>query len=219
MSINPEHINQLAAIIREVDRGLFAHELAEAIMSHPGWLWQPPAALAQPEGEGPSERIVSIAKAVQEHAFGWEPDARLIGNVCAEDVADLCGAILAHQPCPTAPPVPEAGEVREVVADLNEIAGILCGMEKPLWAARLAAAATLLLQLSAPAQAVVPVAVEALTRLYWWSGMSGSYGYSADVVLGVRDWINGGMTGGLPPLPAWVADRCPPLTQAGDAQS
>jgi hypothetical protein len=72
------------------------------------WL-VPPAALAPPAGEGPSERIISIAKAVQEHAFGWEPDARLIGNVCAEDVADLCGAILAHQPCPIAPPAPEVG--------------------------------------------------------------------------------------------------------------
>jgi hypothetical protein len=58
------------------------------------------AALAQPEAEGPSERIISIAKAVQEHAFSWEPDARLIGNVCAEDVADLCGAILATPPAP-----------------------------------------------------------------------------------------------------------------------
>jgi hypothetical protein len=84
---------------------------------------------------------------------------------------------------------------------------------------RLTRAATLLQQQAAPAPVVVPVAVEALTRLYWWGGMSGSYGYSADVVLGVRDWINGGMTGGLPPLPAWAADRCPPLTQAGDVQS
>jgi len=52
-----------------------------------------------------SERIISIAKAVQECAFTHEPDARLIGNVCAEDVADLCTAALAT------PPVPQAGEV------------------------------------------------------------------------------------------------------------
>jgi hypothetical protein len=53
MSTNPDHINQLAAIIREVDglHQLGAADLAEAILSHPGWLWQPPAALAQPEGE------------------------------------------------------------------------------------------------------------------------------------------------------------------------
>lgn len=59
-------------------------------------------------------------------------------------------------------------------------------------------------------------AVEALARLYWWGGGTSSYGYSADVVLGVRDWIDGGMAGDLPPLPAWVADRCPPLPQAGE---
>jgi hypothetical protein len=69
------------------------------------------ALAAEPAGEGPSERIISIAKAVQEHAFGWEPDARLIGNVCAEDVADLCGAILAHRSRPATPPAPEVGEV------------------------------------------------------------------------------------------------------------
>jgi hypothetical protein len=57
------------------------------------------------EGEGPSERIISIAKAVQECAFTHEPDARLIGNVCAEDIADLCAAALAT------PPAPEPGEV------------------------------------------------------------------------------------------------------------
>jgi hypothetical protein len=72
-----------------------------------------------------------------------------------------------------------------------------------------------------PAPAPVPVAVEALTRLYWWGGMSGAYGYSADVVLGVRDWIDSGMVGGLPPLSAWVADHCPPLPapQAGEVEA
>jgi hypothetical protein len=56
---------------------------------------------------GPSERIVSIAKAVQECAFAHEPDARLIGNVCAEDVADLCNAVLARWGRPAAPPAPQ----------------------------------------------------------------------------------------------------------------
>jgi hypothetical protein len=70
------------------------------------WL-VPPAALAQPEGEGPSDRIVSIAKAVQECAFAHESDARLIGNVCAEDVADLCDAALACWGRPPAPAAPE----------------------------------------------------------------------------------------------------------------
>lgn len=55
------------------------------------------AALAQPEPEGVTdERITSIAKAVQECALAWEPNARLLGNVCAEDIADLCSAVLAR---------------------------------------------------------------------------------------------------------------------------
>lgn len=62
--------------------------------------------LAQPEPEGPSERIASIATAIQECAFGWEPTARLIGNVCAEDVADLCTAVLARWGRPALRPVP-----------------------------------------------------------------------------------------------------------------
>jgi hypothetical protein len=113
MSTNPDHINQLAAIIREVDDTRMiasAAERAEAILSHPGWPWQPPAALVQPEGEGPSERIISIAKAVQESAWGWEPDGRLIGNVCAKDVADLCSAVLARWGHPATSPAPEVIE-------------------------------------------------------------------------------------------------------------
>jgi hypothetical protein len=94
-----------------------------------------------------------------------------------------------------------------------------CQKEMDERLARWSRPATLLQQLSAPVPVVVPVAVEALTRLYWWGGMSGSYGYSADVVLGVRDWIYGGMVGSLPPLPAWVADRCPPLLQGGEVEA
>jgi hypothetical protein len=54
MSTNPGHINQLAAIIREVDgsHAKGAADLAEAILSHPGSMWQPPATLAQPELAG-----------------------------------------------------------------------------------------------------------------------------------------------------------------------
>ena len=42
------------------------------------------------------------------------------------------------------------GEVEELVADLNEIAGILCGMEKHRWAVKLTRAAALLQQQAAP---------------------------------------------------------------------
>jgi hypothetical protein len=54
---------------------------------------------------------------------------------------------------------------------------------------------------------VTQVAVEALQRLRRWGGLTGSTGYSADVVLGVVDWIDGGMTGPLPPMPYYIAAR------------
>jgi hypothetical protein len=79
-----------------------------ALMECREHLSQTRTALAQPEPEGPTERIASIATAVRECAFGWEPTARLIGNVCAEDVADLCGAILTRYARPTTEPVPVA---------------------------------------------------------------------------------------------------------------
>jgi hypothetical protein len=68
---------------------------------------------AESEGKGPSERIASIAKAVQECAFAHESDARLIGNVCAEDVADLCNAVLARWTRPATPPAPEPARPSE----------------------------------------------------------------------------------------------------------
>ena len=66
----------------------------------------PPAPEVGDVGEGLSGRIASIAKAVQECAFTHEPEARLIGNVCAEDVADLCAAVLARWGRPAALPAP-----------------------------------------------------------------------------------------------------------------
>jgi hypothetical protein len=104
------------------------------------------------------ERIISIAKAVQEHAFSWEADARLIGNFCAEDVADLCGAILARWGRPT-PPVPEPGDVGELIAWLHDHALNCRELGRNDWAAQVTSAADLLQQLSAPAPTVVPVAV------------------------------------------------------------
>lgn len=44
-------------------------------------------------------------------------------------------------------------------------------------------------------------AVEALKRLRQWGRLCG-YSYNSDVVLGVVDWIDGGMVGELPPLPS-----------------
>ena len=147
---------------------------------------------------------------------------------------------------PTTPPAPEVGElgelgeVAELVAALKEpgdqfpeyrtiaseqadrIAALL-QQQQHLPGLAGAEPDRMMEQQAAPAPAVVPVAVpvavEALTRLYWWGGMSASYGFSADVVLGVRDWINGGMAGDLPPLPAWIADRCPSLLPAGEVEA
>ena len=127
------------------------------------------AALAEPVGEGPSERIVSIAKAVQECAFAHESDARLIGNVCAEDVADLCDAVIdrrARPVTPAAPEVasqpcklPEPGEAGELVGRLGWIAAQLGDIGWSDDSASVARAATLLQQRATPAPVVVPVAV------------------------------------------------------------
>jgi hypothetical protein len=89
MSINPEHIIQLAAIIREVDRRLFAHELAEAILSHPASLWQPPDNLAQPEEQGPSEQEIDAFI----HQW-WEDFGR--GYLPNSSDKALVAAALAH---------------------------------------------------------------------------------------------------------------------------
>ena len=87
---------------------------------------------AEPAREGPSERIISIAKAVQEHAFGWEPDARLIGNVCVEDVADLCSAVLARWGRPAAPPAPEDLATDQMMAaNLSALLIRECGLYSP----------------------------------------------------------------------------------------
>jgi hypothetical protein len=116
----------------------------------------------------------------------------------------------------------QAGEVGELVEWLTMLRDHSKGVASN-YDDKLEGLATLLQRQEAELAALrgVPVAVEALTRLYWWGGMSGAYGYDADVVLGVRDWIDSGMVGGLPPLSAWVADHCPPLPapQAGEVEA
>jgi hypothetical protein len=117
-----ELIENVRYLIDCVDRDCFDPVCLMECREH---LFQTRTALAQSEPEGPTERIASIATAIQECAFGWEPTARLIGNVCAEDVADLCGAILARYAL--AQPEPEvAGLSDEEVLDLADD----CGLEK-----------------------------------------------------------------------------------------
>jgi hypothetical protein len=106
MSINPKHIDQLAAIIREVD-GLrmiaSAAERAEAILSHPGWPWQPPAALTQPEvGEVGEQEIDGFI-----HQW-WEAFGK--GYLPNSSDKALVTAALARWARLAAPPAPEVIE-------------------------------------------------------------------------------------------------------------
>ena len=68
----------------------------------------------------------------------------------AKEFSETIRAALARWGRPAAAPVPEPGEVAELVADLQEIGEILCGMEKHRWAVKLTRAATLLQQQAAP---------------------------------------------------------------------
>jgi hypothetical protein len=198
---------------------------------------QPARPAAPPTPEPPAEALAARPLLEQVARLGDCIGANTVGQIAA--ISSRAAAWLEENPpgqpvaieprgCPTpgacscvetAPAAPEAGEVGELVDRLGWIAAQLGDIGWSDDSASVARAAALLSQPPAPAPAVVPVAVEALTRLYWWGGMSGSYGYSADVVLGVRDWIDGGMVGSLPPLPAWVADRCPPLLQGGEGEA
>lgn len=46
---------------------------------------------------------------------------------------------------------------------------------------------------------------DALGRLRKWGDMGD--GYSAGLMMDVRDWIDGGMAGELPPMPEWAVER------------
>jgi hypothetical protein len=127
------------------------------------------AALAQPESETLAEALAARPLLERVARLGDCIGQQTVAQV--RQLAEQAAAWLRDHPpgqpvaieprgCPTpgacscvepTPPAPEVGEVGELVADLNEIAGILCGMEKHQWAARLSYAATLLQQLSAHA--------------------------------------------------------------------
>ena len=176
------------------------------------------AALTEPVGEGPSaEAIAEMAEDLRWKRLPW---AQGTGD---SFLLDLALTVLARWGRPAAPAAPEVGDVGELIQCLRIRAASLgaegANLRQRGDAVYFTRAATLLQQQAAPAPAVVPVAVEALTRLYWWGGMREDVGYSSDVVLGVRDWIDGGMVGGLPQLPRWIADRCPPLPQGGEGES
>jgi hypothetical protein len=114
------------------------------------------AALAQPEGEGPGEQEIDAFIYQWWEAFGK-------GYLPNSSDKSLVAAALARWGCPTAPPAPEVREVGDLIRCLQIRAASL-GAEGANLSQRGDAfyfdrAATLLLQLSAPAPAVVPVAV------------------------------------------------------------
>jgi hypothetical protein len=103
MTTNPKHIDQLAAINREVDRRLFAHEHAEVILSHPDSLWQSPDNLAQPEEQGPSEQEIDAFIHQWWEAFGK-------GYLPNSSDKALVTAALTRWGRSAAPPAPEVME-------------------------------------------------------------------------------------------------------------
>ena len=126
------------------------------------------------------------------HALATEARAYLAAKPQGEGPTD-----------PNDPPAPIC--VKDLAAQWNQQADefnkwdSLSTEEQLLWA-QARAIARAAQELNWPAIAL-PAAVEALRRLRRWGRLSGG-GYSADVVLGVVDWIDGGMVGPLPPLPA-----------------
>ena len=98
------------------------------------------ALLAEPVAEGEAEGEVAAWLRL---FCSEEYESRYLDP----DVAWLTRAAeLLEQHHPAPQPVTDPGKVEELVADLNEIAGILCGMEKHRWAVKLTRAAELLEQ-------------------------------------------------------------------------
>ena len=112
------------------------------------------ALLAEPEAEGPTdEELLDLADDSDLDRFEGErsyPDGTVIKEGYWEawdhQLLAFARAVLARWGRPTPQPVTDPGKVEELVADLNEIAGILCGMEKHRWAVKLTRAAELLEQ-------------------------------------------------------------------------
>lgn len=48
---------------------------------------------------------------------------------------------------------------------------------------------------------------QALERLRAWGGLPGGDHYSGTVAADVMRWVRGGMSGPLPPMPEWAAEK------------
>ena len=115
--------------------------------------WGRPTPQPVPE-PGEVSELVEELEMMASHAattcqFG---DAKIL-----DDAATLLSQLSAPMPQPAPEPGKVAELVAELVADLNEIAEILCGMEKHRWAVKLTRAAILLQQQAAPSPVPVPV--------------------------------------------------------------
>jgi hypothetical protein len=92
------HILRLAEIIREVDgnHDKGAAALAEAILSHPDICLAGLAAPVPPaEGE-----VGELVDQIHQIALAWEPDACLLGNMTAEQLARAADLLAQRHPAP-----------------------------------------------------------------------------------------------------------------------
>jgi hypothetical protein len=193
-------------------------KFARAVLAR--WGCQPATPL---EVKGASDKellqIAGHAACIDDIQESWEEMLPI--ELTATEILNICRAVLArcgHQPTPPAEgEVGAAGEIADHI--LAELQGfhLRHRVFGELTVARLTSAAEPLQQQEAEINQLraqqtpderEATAIEALKRLRQWGRLScvGSYspagGYSADVLVGVLDWIDGGMEGPLPPLPA-----------------
>lgn len=133
------------------------------------------AALSVPQQGAPSDRIRQIADDVKYSASSWDSDVRILGNVTAEDVADLCDAVLARHGAQAAPVAEVTGDWFYDFAQwlAKEMpAGTVIG-DPQWWAPRIARAVTSRF-LASPEEKAVPVAehrdlwCEDYGACLWW---------------------------------------------------
>jgi hypothetical protein len=222
----PDLIKRLTTALRVQLDGVALHQelLAEA-----------DAALAQPEGEGPSDQELASfladrhrARMESESAFGC-PDfdgakARAARIADARAVLARWGRAVTP-PAPEPKAAPEVGEVAELVVWLTMLRDNSTGIATR-YDERLARIATLLQQPSEPAPAVVPVAVserpweregwrDAEGRCWW--GRPSEELCNSDWFLATRDEVEDFCSECMPIVS--LPHNAIPLPQAGEVEA